>query len=80
MGPELMEEMREQAIRFGADLRMEDVDAIDLAGEIKEVDAGGETYRGARRHPRDGSRSPLPRHPRRAGRCSAAASVGLRDL
>ena len=44
-GPELMEEMREQAIRFGADLRMEDVDAVRLTGGIKEVDAGGETYR-----------------------------------
>jgi thioredoxin reductase (NADPH) len=44
-GPELMEEMREQAIRFGADLRMEDVDAVRLTGEIKEVEAGGETYR-----------------------------------
>ncbi|MBA4021333.1 MAG: thioredoxin-disulfide reductase [Gordonia sp.] len=44
-GPELMEEMREQAIRFGADLRMDDVDAVRLAGEIKEVDAGGETFR-----------------------------------
>ena len=44
-GPELMDEMREQAIRFGADLRMEDVDAVRLTGEIKEVDAGGETHR-----------------------------------
>lgn len=44
-GPELMDEMREQAIRFGADLRMDDVDAVRLTGEIKEVDAGGETFR-----------------------------------
>ena len=40
-----MDEMREQAIRFGADLRMEDVEAVRLTGTIKEVDAGGETHR-----------------------------------
>ncbi|MGW0454547.1 thioredoxin-disulfide reductase [Gordonia sputi] len=44
-GPALMDEMREQAIRFGADLRMEDVEAVRLTGKIKEVDAGGETHR-----------------------------------
>lgn len=44
-GPALMDEMREQAIRFGADLRMEDVEAVRLTGTIKEVDAGGETHR-----------------------------------
>ena len=30
MGPALMDEMREQALRFGADLRMEDVEAVSL--------------------------------------------------
>lgn len=45
-GPELMEEMREQAIRFGADLQMEDVESVSLTGPIKEVvTAGGETHR-----------------------------------
>ncbi|MFI5778422.1 thioredoxin-disulfide reductase [Nocardia sp. NPDC051570] len=44
MGPDLMEEMREQAKRFGADIRTEDVDAIDLSGPIKSVTVGGETY------------------------------------
>lgn len=44
-GPELMDEMREQAIRFGADLRMEDVDAMRLEGDIKEVEVGGEVHR-----------------------------------
>ena len=44
-GPALMDEMREQALRFGADLRMEDVDAIRLAGDIKEVEVAGEVHR-----------------------------------
>ncbi|MCF8603728.1 thioredoxin-disulfide reductase [Gordonia sp. HY442] len=44
-GPELMDEMREQAIRFGADLRIEEVDAMRLDGDIKEVEVGGEVYR-----------------------------------
>jgi thioredoxin reductase (NADPH) len=43
-GPELMDEMREQALRFGADLRMEDVDAVSLAGPIKTVTVGDETH------------------------------------
>lgn len=44
-GPELMDEMREQALRFGADLRMEDVDAVDLTGPVKSVTVGDETFR-----------------------------------
>ncbi|NMO02580.1 thioredoxin-disulfide reductase [Gordonia sp. TBRC 11910] len=44
-GPALMDEMREQALRFGADLRMEDVDAVRLAGDVKEVEVDGEIYR-----------------------------------
>ncbi|GEE00646.1 thioredoxin reductase [Gordonia spumicola] len=44
-GPELMDEMREQAIRFGADLRIEEVDTIRLEGDIKEVEVGGEVHR-----------------------------------
>ena len=45
-GPELMDEMREQALRFGADLQMEDVESVALTGPVKEVvTAGGETYR-----------------------------------
>ena len=43
-GPELMDEMREQALRFGADLRMEDVDAVFLDGPVKSVTVGDETY------------------------------------
>ncbi|MCH9721503.1 MAG: thioredoxin-disulfide reductase [Actinomycetia bacterium] len=45
-GPELMDEMREQAMRFGSDLRMEDVESVSLAGPVKEVvTAEGETHR-----------------------------------
>ncbi|MGV0768317.1 thioredoxin-disulfide reductase [Mycobacterium syngnathidarum] len=43
-GPELMDEMREQALRFGADLRMDDVDAVDLTGPVKSVTVGDETH------------------------------------
>lgn len=45
MGPDLMMQMREQAERFGADLRMEDVSSMDLAGEIKVVRVGEEEHR-----------------------------------
>ena len=44
MGPDLMEQMREQAKRFGAYVRTEDVDELNLSGEIKTVTAGGEMY------------------------------------
>jgi len=40
----LMDEMREQALRFGADLRMEDVDAVSLDGPVKSVTVGDETH------------------------------------
>jgi thioredoxin reductase (NADPH) len=45
-GPELMDQMREQALRFGADLRMEDVESVSLQGPVKSVTtADGETVR-----------------------------------
>ncbi|GAA2821979.1 thioredoxin-disulfide reductase [Saccharopolyspora taberi] len=45
MGPDLMEQMRSQAERFGAELRAEDVESLELAGEVKTVVANGVTYR-----------------------------------
>jgi thioredoxin reductase (NADPH) len=44
MGPELMEQFRAQAERFGADLRSQDVEAVELAGPVKYVTAGGVRY------------------------------------
>ena len=43
-GPDLMEEMRKQAERFGAELRAEDVEEVELTGEIKYVTANGVRY------------------------------------
>ena len=41
-----MDEMREQALRFGADLRMEDVESVSLDRPVKSVVTGdGQTYR-----------------------------------
>ena len=46
MGPELMEQMRGQAERFGAELITDDVVSVDLAGDIKTVvDGSGTTHR-----------------------------------
>jgi thioredoxin reductase (NADPH) len=40
MGPDLMDHMRRQAERFGAELVTDDVTAVDLTGEIKVVTDG----------------------------------------
>ena len=45
MGPELMEQMRDQAERFGAELRSEDVEEVSLTGAVKTVTVDGVTYR-----------------------------------
>ncbi|MEU6573159.1 thioredoxin-disulfide reductase [Streptomyces sp. NPDC046805] len=46
MGPELMDNMRAQAERFGAELNPDDVVSVDLTGDIKTVtDTAGTVHR-----------------------------------
>jgi len=45
MGPALMDEMRAQAERFGAELVPDDVVEVDLTGEVKIVKTATDTYR-----------------------------------
>ncbi|MEW2082176.1 thioredoxin-disulfide reductase [Streptomyces sp. NPDC005283] len=45
-GPQLMEDMRAQAERFGAEMIDDDIIAVDLTGDIKEVtDSAGTVHR-----------------------------------
>ena len=64
MGPALMDEMRAQAERFGAELVADDVTAVDLTGEVKVVTDGS-----GRRAPRPG-RDPVHRAPATASSAS----------
>jgi thioredoxin reductase (NADPH) len=45
MGPELMDLMRKQAARFGAEIISDDATEVELTGAVKQVVVGGETYR-----------------------------------
>jgi thioredoxin reductase (NADPH) len=46
MGPDLMDHLRKQAERFGAELVTDDVTAVDLSGEVKVVtDGAGAEHR-----------------------------------
>ena len=44
LGPELMENMRGQAERFGTQMHLELVDRVDLTGEIKKIWVGEDEY------------------------------------
>ena len=44
MGPELMNQMQEQAERFGAEIRYEDVTALELEGNVKRITTSDDVY------------------------------------
>src|ERR1041384_8665125 len=44
MGPELMDMMRKQAEKFGAEIITDDATELDLTGDIKRVTVGGEVH------------------------------------
>ncbi|MFC2573029.1 MAG: thioredoxin-disulfide reductase [Actinomyces oris] len=44
MGPELMTQMQEQAERFGADIRYEDVTALELESDVKRITTSDGVY------------------------------------
>ena len=44
MGPELMNQMQEQAERFGAEIRYEDVTALELEGDVKRITTSDDVY------------------------------------
>ncbi|MGN6472722.1 MAG: thioredoxin-disulfide reductase [Mycobacteriales bacterium] len=44
MGPELMDMMRKQAEKFGAEIVTDDATELDLTGDIKRVTVGGEVH------------------------------------
>ena len=44
-GPELMDSLRKQAARYGAELVPSDATALSLTGEVKAVVVGGDSYR-----------------------------------
>lgn len=41
MGPDLMQKMQEQAEKFGAEVLLDDVTNVELAGDVKKVTTGG---------------------------------------
>ena len=67
MGPALMDEMRAQAERFGAELVPDDVVEVDLTGDVKIVKTATDTYTARGRDPGDGLGLPQARPAQRGG-------------
>ncbi len=40
MGPELMDKMRDQAVKFGTEVLLDDVTSVDFSGAVKKVSTG----------------------------------------
>ena len=78
MGPALMDDLRKQAERFGAELVADDVTDVDLTGDIKIVtDSRRHTLPGQGRDPGDGLGLPQARPARRGRGCPATVSPGV---
>ncbi|WP_390623985.1 thioredoxin-disulfide reductase [Fodinicola feengrottensis] len=43
-GPDMMEQLRQQAERFGAEFISDDASSVDLSGDLKKVTVGDQTY------------------------------------
>ena len=78
MGPALMDEMRAQAERFGAELVADDVIEVDLDRRHQDRHRPPtDTYTARGRDPGHGLRLPQARPARRGASCPAAASRGV---
>ena len=79
MGPALMDEMRAQAERFGAELVSDDVVEVDLTGDVKVVKTATDTYTARVGDP--GDRLGLPQaRPAPRGRALRPRRLVVRDL
>ena len=82
MGPQMMQDLRDQAERFGSRFITDDATKIDLASEpggLHTVTVARQRDKGARGDPRDGRRAQEARRARR-GRARGAGRVLLRHL
>ena len=78
-GPVLMDEMRAQAERFGAELVADDVTEVDLTGQVKSVTTAEGTFTRASGDPGDGLGLPQARAARR-GPALRPRRLLVRDL
>ena len=80
MGPELMDMMRKQAERFGAEIISDDATELDLSGDDEARHGRRRGLPRANRHPRDGLGVPRARGARTRSGCPGTASRGARPV